>query len=544
MRFRTWARRIGLGLVAVAWLLAAPIVAEAACTGASPTWTTTPDLASVAACVAGASAYDTINVTAGDGSETWSSTLTITKGINLIGPGAANLTITSTATGDGTTGFAIIYAPADASANAPFRLSGFTITTATAAVLLLRAADDSVTPQTNVRVDHNVLSSSFSGVPRQVISVSGMYGVADHNTLSSSYVFRFASADNDKDRWDNWTGLVYGAWDNNFYIEDNAISTSDGGIADCQDSNRYAFRYNDITNAIDATPLLDLHGNQGEGNMYACFGSEVYGNDVALATFGYFDFRGGKNVTYVNRFTGNLATVGYREEYCDALNPTSNPQPQHVSSSYNWSNLDNGGSDLVVGSLRDSATTCEGYTLAANQDWWDHSLTYDGSTPGVGCGTTLTATCTTGDGYWLTAQSCTSIASHVGVSPSAPISGTFYRCKATNTWSSEVADGGFVPLAYPHPFLSVPAAPSSFTPTQIEGAVYLQWAHSGVGVTHYRTVVDSTTTAIVGEPLVSGTATTYRTALPALAGGQHTVRVDACNWEGCTATAEIIVVKL
>jgi hypothetical protein len=81
-------------LIVCLLLILIPYNVFAACTGESPTWTTTPDYTSVAACVAGATAGDTINVSAGDGSETWSSTLSIDKNIHLVGPGMDSLVIT------------------------------------------------------------------------------------------------------------------------------------------------------------------------------------------------------------------------------------------------------------------------------------------------------------------------------------------------------------------------------------------------------------------------------------------------------------------
>jgi hypothetical protein len=72
-------------------LVASP--AWAACAGASPTWTSTPDFASVQTCVTNALNGDTINVSAG--SATWASTLTISKPIRLIGAGLAATHITN-----------------------------------------------------------------------------------------------------------------------------------------------------------------------------------------------------------------------------------------------------------------------------------------------------------------------------------------------------------------------------------------------------------------------------------------------------------------
>jgi len=64
-----------------------------ACTGSSPTWTTTPDYASVSECVDNATAEDTINVSADNA--TWTNQLVITKGVYLIGAGSGQTNIYS-----------------------------------------------------------------------------------------------------------------------------------------------------------------------------------------------------------------------------------------------------------------------------------------------------------------------------------------------------------------------------------------------------------------------------------------------------------------
>ena len=72
----------------------------------------------------------------------------------------------------------------------------------------------------------------------------------------------------------------------------------------------------------------------------------------------------------------------------------------------------------------------------------------DASTPGVSCGKTenLPATCTVGQGYWATTQSCSDLTGMVGVNPATPISGTLYKCTSTNTWTEF-----YTPYTYPHP---------------------------------------------------------------------------------------------
>jgi len=285
----------------------------------------------VSAAIASSEIGDTVIVPAGDC--TWSSGLTITKGIFLIGAGAGVTNITCTSSGN----YIITYQPSDLSGNHTFRVSGFTFDMANQSYgIKLNAAHSSdLTIQTKVRIDHN----TFLNTPEQAIWNDGMRGVIDNNTFSDIvYPIRHPlSYRNGETWWDNWEGIVFGAADNNMYIEDNLF---DGVtvIMDCQYANRYALRYNTVIVTGQAYPLLDMHGNQGEGYMYACFGGEVYGNDVTMPEGQFLDQRGGKTVVFYNRVNGSSLGIKVREEYDDVRNPTINPQPQHVSDSYYWNN--------------------------------------------------------------------------------------------------------------------------------------------------------------------------------------------------------------
>jgi hypothetical protein len=447
--------------VNVAFLIAAAVLcgppAASAYTKTGTVYATDGSYADVSAAVANASPNDTVRVPAG--SFTWDSQLLITKGISLIGAGADKTVVTSAYSGS----FLISYFPSDYSLNTPFRVSGFTFNFANKSGGIILNYDTryrSLTIQTKIRIDHN----TFQNARTQALVVNGMRGVADNNTFTGTpYTIRFENGDS-RAWWDNWEGLVFGKPDNNFYVEDNTITVYEV-VADCQYSNRYAFRYNTIvaTTPGGSYPLFDMHGNHDSVNdgadMWSCFGGELYGNHITTPEGYVLDQRGGRSVVFYNWIVGNTRSTRYREEgpeYCDERNPTTNPQPQHVSSSYNWANYKTVPSvALAVGYI--AANGCPTYQIAQNVDFWNHSLTYDGTVPGVGCGESLPAACTPGDGYWLTTQSCTSIMSHVGRNPETPISGTLYRCSAPNTWSSF-----YKPLQYPHP-LRAQAPPTDVT---------------------------------------------------------------------------------
>ncbi len=149
---------------------------------------------------------------------------------------------------------------------------------------------------------------------------------------------------------------------------------------------------------------------------------------------------------------GRNVGIKIREEYRDASNPSTNAQPQHVSDSYNWANYRTGDYPLTA---YESDNTCSTYQVKENKDWWNFNPAYDGTVPGVGCGATLPAVCTPGDGFWMTTQACTDLSGLVGRQPATPISGRLYKCTPARSWEAY-----FTPYPYPHP-LRGPASPKN-----------------------------------------------------------------------------------
>lgn len=143
---------------------------------------------------------------------------------------------------------------------------------------------------------------------------------------------------------------------------------------------------------------------------------------------------------------------------------------QHVNDSYFWGNRAGDDSLITVSTAYgDSFFACDApcvdvanspATIAENSAWWQDDATFDGTT-GVGCGTLASrpATCTTGVAYWATNQSCSDLTGMVGAASgrTATISGTLYKCTATNTWTSY-----YQPYAYPHPLRGVSGAGLTF----------------------------------------------------------------------------------
>jgi len=129
----------------------------AACTGASPIWMTTPDYNSVNSCVGKSRPGDTVKVLAG--AAFWDSSLSITKGINLIGAGSGVTKIVSNLN----SGYLIGYKPSDYSANWLLRISGFTfdLNNRGAGCVYFHYSQINPTIQTRIRIDHNEFKNDW-----------------------------------------------------------------------------------------------------------------------------------------------------------------------------------------------------------------------------------------------------------------------------------------------------------------------------------------------------------------------------------------------
>ncbi len=447
-------------IITYIFLLLAPVNLWAACTGSSPNWTTTPDYASVNTCVGGATAGDTINVTAGDGTETWNSALTITKGIYLLGPGLANLTITNNQTGT-----LITYAPANYDLNTPFRISGFTFNLDNKSRWLTLGHSAKYAPftiQTSVRIDHNSIINAPNNVSAAYIwDFGGMHGVVDNNNFSGAYYgFKSDPAIQADRAWYQYSpqkDFVSGS-SNYLYFEDNTVSltTTNNILQESQYGGRYAWRYNTITGGASYS-LFEGHGHQSEGasGMPAHFGAEIYGN-LIINTYGnLYKVRGGKSFVFLNDMVlGGGYSTAYDGLVACPSEVYDDPIAEMIHDTYLWGNR-NGytGSFASVGADHTAGLSCNGLD---NIPTLGRDVFSDTSSPGVTSGTlaNIPGTCTTGQGYWATNQSTSDLTAMVGVNPSTPISGTFYKCTATNTWTSY-----YTPLTYPHPLRTEDVTP-------------------------------------------------------------------------------------
>jgi hypothetical protein len=302
--------------------------------------------ADVSDAVASAQSGDTLIVPAC--SATWESNLIITKGLTLQGAGVGSTVITSNfippnpGNPSDERNFLIAYKPASPELNEAFRITGFSfdINNKCEGIQL---RNNTAIAINKIRIDHNeILNVSMSGGSARAIMINGtVYGVIDNNTFSggntdiSSYGLNGTS-------WDN-LAFDYGSADCMYYEDNIFMITNTPHAAGA--GGRYCARYNTyihVNSSAGLYPWYDMHGNQGIGQNHATMGAEIYGNLVTMTYnngVGIFDQRGGKAVIHHNQVISTASSSAQtREEYDDSLNPTTNPQPQHVSDSYYWNN--------------------------------------------------------------------------------------------------------------------------------------------------------------------------------------------------------------
>lgn len=302
-----------------AFLLLAPC-AWASCTGASPTWTTTPDQTSVNTCISNASNGDTINVSAG--TATWTS-LSLSKAVTLNGAGQG---VTSgsdaTAAGGATTSCTSSGTCIDVSGSPSFtitlsssgniRIKNFAFTSENATGLPhpieiggswppsfgLIWQNDTFTANTATMIDDfNAGGVIFSGITFNG-NWNDFFMTIKDNTHYSSWE---SVADTMGSR--DTTGL------NNTYFENSTVNGGSNGIFDCDDNCRVVVRYNTFnesggfnSHGDDSSPVgmrhFEIYSNAFNFPDQTCTG----GNSSLSNISQYIWLRGGTGVIYNNSF--------------------------------------------------------------------------------------------------------------------------------------------------------------------------------------------------------------------------------------------------
>ena len=383
-----------------------------------------------------------INVPAG--SSTWTSILTISKGLFIKGAGIGNTIITSNQNS------IIFYLPDSTAINNNERLevSGFTFNG-------FHSYGSIYIDQRTTGAISNILihENKFLGCSKGIGLKGNIYGVAYNNQFekTGSQCTFLDALGNDRDSWDNHPASFGSA--NNFYMEDNNFEGNfwmEGGHG-----GRYVLRYNTWNNQ-NGFDMLDAHGNQ-PGLLYSTMLIEVYGNLWTNLIYSggprWIDLRGGQAMFFNNLSSGTSTEfwLDVDEETCDSVSPC-NSCTQHVNNAFFWNNTYNGTRSNVNPAYTTNACPGE-YSISLNVDFFNYnpSCTSSSCTAGIGCGATPpTGNCTTGVGYWVTSYSpCSTPPSTLENMKTYTQAGTFYKCTSTDTWTLY-----YRPYTYPHPLRS------------------------------------------------------------------------------------------
>jgi hypothetical protein len=434
-------------------------------------------------------------------SATWSSRLSVTKGLNIIGAGSSSTIITSSYSGtcgsgseyECSTGYGLAYEPTLAYKDAGFRFSGFDITFSNSMGMTIWNSISAQynNPITKVRIDNNIIRR---GSDSEVFIIQGfVHGVADNNTFNLTNGGSVDGLDE--------LGIVSGRGENNWrylsysfgtsetwYYEDNTIigpSAYFGDYIDCSWGGRYIARFNTVNHTSathDATPIFNMHGNDDDP-VYSCMGVELYRNTITSSRAGSYMFtqRGGKAMVFDNAITnGTLGKIGdygnnnASPEGCDTATDVPigliDGQHQYPDTSYYFNNTGTGGQLTSLsdyGRNRYDGSDCTSnagipstYDIpAVNYQYWLYSTaTGSPQTVGVrrGLKATMTAitTCTEGVGFWVTDEGSWNKAE-------GGVQGQLYKCSPANTWALY-----YTPYEYPHPLRGESSAPA--TPSGIE----------------------------------------------------------------------------
>jgi len=321
--------------------------------------------ANVQTAINAASAGDTVLVPACSAT-TWTTPVTITKGITLVGAGAG---ITNIKTDVGTTSFGLVYQPSNPALDEAFRITGFTFdfNSNTKGIHII---NDTINPLTKIRIDHNTFTNTYY----QQLKVEGViYGVFDsNNTTSGSGGFEFGGY-NSTLASQMWYSLpAFNPGDGKtFFVEDNTFTyTGSYGGVGAGYGARYLVRYNTWNWNFSSrwAPWLDAHGNQYNTGP-ATQGVVAYGNLVKDTYYGVgvriTQHRGGKGLFYYNLIQTPLTSTDAQvlEEYEDEMFPLavgSDGQPQHVSGSYYWNNIQTSDNTNVLFTTNPDGTTNPG----------------------------------------------------------------------------------------------------------------------------------------------------------------------------------------
>ena len=465
---------------------AGSLTGGAPCTGASPSWTATPDAASVQACITSAVDGDTIHLS--PGSATWTTTVDvpITKGLKIVGAGVGATIITHGVAGH-------MMTLGVQAGNSLLSVGNFTVNAndnTNIVFALYGVITGTTTPCLNCyRFHHitvnNINSNVFNAIGDNAKG-SEISGLFDHitckKTLASGtpHCIRIdaTSAVTDPTSDTAFTWPLNMGTSHMTHVEDSVIDYSGAGGADGGVDNFNGSQIVYRKNTILGTELCGWHGSDSGRrgiHSFECYRNTLNGLNVWPSGG---NMRSGVGMTFENTLTnytdafnfsiyrippgnGQVWSVCDGTQAKDGNTGTGSPRPLGypfidqtgwffgagadpaftLTPSYYWLNrLNSTITDPSAGGLEFSANY-----IAKNTEFYsDVSASCSGAncTSGIGIGTLANrpASCTTGVGYWATDQGAWNQSSD-GLG-----NGQLYKCTATNAWSLY-----YTPYTYPHP---------------------------------------------------------------------------------------------
>lgn len=344
--------------------------------------------------------------------------------------GAVNIPATKNITlnGNGVTcsGLGTLFIPSSATFSA--RVTGFTFS------FTQRYAITTGTGYTNKpwRFDHN----TFTSEPVAVMGIYSGPGLMDHDNFNDIASFQqtlepvYEGADSDA----GWLNAHTPGSPNALYIEDCSFkhvgSIWDGGnVTEAQYGARVVYRYN----TIDAVQI-EFHGSPGAigGRWW-----EIYDN--TFVNNGSICLRAGSGVVFNNTGTMQYFVMLEEDSGYPALYQIGRGQNESLTPAYVW----NMGQDpqLNAGGYCSNAAS---NMVQLNRDVYQQNgascVPGGACTSGVGIGTTLPTSCTTGTAFWKTDAGGNWDRTHGGTKD-----GALYKCV------NGVMTPYYVPYPYPHP---------------------------------------------------------------------------------------------
>lgn len=292
----------------------------------------------VQAAVNAASVGDTVVVPAGSAS--WTSPLSITKGIELKGAGIGSTIITNPSTG-----WQVGIINVKAVIGQQVTIDGFTF--------IGSGGNEDVIVMTGSTRAFRIHDNKFTNGGAHSVWIWGdCYGVIDHNQFinpSREVISLFDKGTGD----DSWSRPLSFGTAEAVYAEDNVFdfeTIGDHAITGVN-GTRYVFRHNTVHSsaALNASQV-DGHGNYFDDRGIRSF--EVYDNTLSSdSSYQGFYMRGGAGVIFGNTMTGSyyhpMIFTNYRSWETDApgscgYDACSYPAPDQLHDVYVWNNTYNG----------------------------------------------------------------------------------------------------------------------------------------------------------------------------------------------------------